>query len=685
MQCAALPPALFDNRVRRTALADYLARRVRDAIGQLAGTRRGSGKSGLVSVDAGGQEVLERTAVLITDDWVELRLQVGLPAAGRRVLGRHAEALLCRDVPHVAERGLCAAKLPIEDATRSVDCIENQEHVRAQLDALGLVAFVGDGAVLPRESGASDRPLSGDGAVPFEAPRTLRVEIPLAHPVPGPGGSRSRLTGMGIPKGVTLIVGGGYHGKSTLLRALERGVHPHVPGDGREWVVSAPGLVKIRAEDGRRVERVDISGFIGELPGRRRTDAFSSDDASGSTSQAANIVEAVEVGARGLLLDEDTSATNFMVRDARMQALVNKQHEPITPFLERVRELYESAGVSTVLVMGGCGDYFDVADTVILMRDYRPGDATRDAREVAARCVSARRTEAPARLPAVTPRIPLAQSFDASRGRREVKIDAKSLDLILYGREPIDLRHVEQLLDPSQTRAIGNAIHLAARRFMDGSATLSEVLDALDALFDEQGLDVLDPFHRPEHHPGNLARPRRFEIAAAINRLRSVRMHQRDSGERTADATQRLPDAPAARMPGGRAGAAPPRRLADFVAAAKCCIVEIRPEEARRLLDAPDREGWHFVDVREPDEFAASHVPGARNSPRGFLEVRADLEHHKRDPWFEDRERKLVLYCGGGHRSALAAQTLQQMGFAHVVSLAEGWTGWTKRGYPQER
>jgi predicted ABC-class ATPase len=368
--------------------------------------------------------------------------------------------------------------------------------------------------------------------VPFQAPQSLRVEIPLVHATDGPHGARNSLTGMGIPKGVTLIVGGGYHGKSTLLRALERGVYPHVPGDGREWVVSAPGLVKIRAEDGRRVERVNISGFIGELPGGRRTEAFSSDDASGSTSQAANIVEAVEVGARGLLLDEDTSATNFMVRDARMQALVHKEDEPITPFLERVRELYASAGVSTALVMGGCGDYFDVADTVILMRDYRPEDATREARDVAERCTSARRTEAPAPLPDVTPRIPLARSFDASRGRREVKIDAKALDLILYGREPIDLRHVEQLVDGSQTRAIGNAIHLAAERLMDGSAALSEVLDAIEALLDEQGLDVLDPFHRPERHPGNLARPRRFEIAAAINRLRSVRMRQRiDTGD----------------------------------------------------------------------------------------------------------------------------------------------------------
>jgi UDP-N-acetylglucosamine 2-epimerase (non-hydrolysing) len=171
---------------------------------------------------------------------------------------------------------------------------------------------------------------------------------------------------------------------------------------------------------------------------------------------------------------------------------------------------------------------------------------------------------------------------------------------------------------------------------------------------------------------------------AWIRRVRAIEnpFGRGDSGERIADAVERFLDARAAR---GRAGAPPARRLADFVAAAKSCIQEIPQEEARRLLDAPDCDGWHFVDVREPDEFAASHIPGARNSPRGFLEVRADLEHHKRDPWFEDRERKLVLYCGGGHRSALAAQALQQMGFTQAISLAEGWTGWTERGYPQEK
>jgi predicted ABC-class ATPase len=527
MREAGLPPPLFEGAVRRLACEDFLARRVRAATRRGGRERLGSGKSGLIEVDAGGQEVLERTAAVVTPDWAEIRLQLGLPAAGRRVLGRQAEGLLCRDLPRIAEAGLCWSKLPHDDARGFVECVENQEHIRARLGELGLVAFVGDGSILPRESGASDRPLRGPRAVPFRSPEPLRVSVPVPNPVEGPDGPVDSVTGMGIRRGVTLIVGGGYHGKSTLLHALERGVYPHVPGDGREWVVSAPDLVKIRAEDGRRVEQVDISAFITDLPQDRSTSAFASDDASGSTSQAANIVEAIEAGATGLLLDEDTSATNFMVRDARMQALVNKEFEPITPFLERVRELSDTLGVSTVLVMGGCGDYFDVADCVISMREYRPFEVTGEARRIAAEHDSGRRNEAPAPLDRITPRIPLAQSFDPSRGRREVKIDARDLDLIQFGSDPIDLRCVEQLVDRSQTRAIGNAIHLATRRFMDGRATLREVIESLEAFFDERGLDELDPFHRREQHPGNLARPRRFEIAAAINRLRTLRMRQR--------------------------------------------------------------------------------------------------------------------------------------------------------------
>ena len=523
---AAFPPALFETQIRRLALRDYLARRVEAAIGRIAKGHRGSGKSGRIDIDAGRQEVLDRTAVIVDDGFVEARLQVGLPAAGRSVLGREASEMLCDELPQVGQQALRWVSTPREACEAFVHCIDNQEAIRTQLAAQGLVAFVADGAVLPRESGATDRPLR-HGAIPMKSDDTLRVSFDVPHPVYGPKGPTRTLEGLGIPRGVTLIVGGGYHGKSTLLQALQRGVYPHVPGDGREYVVTDPNAVKIRAEDGRRVENVDISAFIASLPQGRGTADFRSEDASGSTSQAANILEAIEVGASVLLLDEDTSATNFMVRDARMQALVHKEHEPITPFLDRVRELYEQVGVSSVLVMGGCGDYFDMADTVVLMREYQPHDVTEEARRISTELPSQRQAEAREQMASVAERVPVASSFDASHGRRSVKIDAREVDQIRFGDESIELRCVEQLLDRSQTRAVGYCILRAATTHMDGRRCLREVLDRLETELEQVGLDGLDPFHRGDHHPGNFARPRRHEIASAINRLRTLRVEER--------------------------------------------------------------------------------------------------------------------------------------------------------------
>jgi predicted ABC-class ATPase len=524
---ARLPEELYDNPARQLAFEDFLARRVHRAAREDAksrGERRGSGKSGVVLINVGGQEVLKRTSIALTPEWVEARLEVGLPANGRRILGHEAEELLCHQLFAIADASLVGP--PLDEARRFVDCVENQEEIRDRLSALGLISFIGDGSHLPRESGESDRPLVGESTVEFESPESLRVKIDLLHPIEIDGSVRRSIEGLGIRKGVTLIVGGGYHGKSTVLDAIERAVYPHIPGDGREWVISDRNLVKIRAEDGRRVEKVDIDAFIRNLPQGRSTTAFESDDASGSTSQAASLVEALEAGASGLLLDEDTSATNFMVRDARMQALIQKEHEPITPFVERVHELSDALGVSTVLVMGGCGDYFDAADTVIALRNFLPLDATEEARAIATSAGSPRQKEAANPLGEITQRIPVRDSIDASRGRKPVSIRASSLDRIEFGRDSIDLRGVEQLVDVSQTRAAAFAIHFAATRWIDGHRTLREVLDELDEHFDNQGLDELDPFYRAGHHPGNYARPRRFEIAAVINRLRGLQILQ---------------------------------------------------------------------------------------------------------------------------------------------------------------
>ena len=529
LEIADLSDRCLANRTRRIASAAWLARALRAAIRSLRPPRVGTGKGGLVQIDAGGQEVLERSSIVFGGGFVEARIEVGLPAAGRRALGREAARLLVETLPRILDRAwLNRDDEANRDLVHFVDCVENQESVRATLSTRGLVAFVGDGAILPRASGASEAPMAATHALAFASPEAFRVEIEVPHADAGAPGRIWR--GMGVPHGVVLLVGGGYHGKSTLLRAIERAIVPHVPGDGRETVVSDPGLVKIRAEDGRAVTGVDIHAFIDRLPMRpgesepRDTHSFSSEDASGSTSQAANIAEALEIGATGLLLDEDTSATNFMVRDARMQALVHAEHEPITPFLDRVREIHERFGVSSVIVMGGSGDYFEVADAVIEMYAYQPRDVTQRAKEIAEASLSERRTELRSAMDAPTPRIPDPQSFDARRGRKEVKLSSRECEEIVFGTTSIDLRGVEQLFDSSQTRAIAGAIHLAARRFMKEGATLAQVLDALERFLDEHGLDVLDPFYQRERHPGSLARPRRFEIAAALDRMRGLRI-----------------------------------------------------------------------------------------------------------------------------------------------------------------
>ncbi len=517
---AGFPPELFRNRVRRIGLLDYLARRVDQAIPR-SGNRSGSGSSGVVRVDAGRQEVLERTAVHIfgvgtEPASVEARLEVGLPAAGRRILGQRAADLLAGELPRIAREALVFRNLPDGGAPSFVEIVEDQEHLRSQLGARGLAAFVADGAVLPRAHGASERPLR-DGVIAFESPASLRVSLPLLHSGSGP----PEISGMGIPEGVTLIVGGGFHGKSTLLQALARSVVPHIPGDGRERVVTRNDATTIRAEEGRAVSSVDVSPFIRELPGGRPTTAFTTENASGSTSQAASIVEALEAGSRLLLMDEDTSATNLMIRDARMQALVAREAEPIVALLDRVRELYESHRVSTILVMGGSGDYFDAADTVIQLADYRPREVTALAREVGAQYPTRRSPEAAAASFGGRVRHPEPESFDPAGRKGTPRIRATRRDLLLYGEEEMDLRAVEQLFDESQTRAAGYAVGVAVREF--AGLSVGELLDALEARLDEAGLESLTAEGRAGTHPGRLARPRRYEIAAAMNRLRKGR------------------------------------------------------------------------------------------------------------------------------------------------------------------
>ena len=504
-----LAPSAFGSHSRALGTASFLAREF--ALAAKGVRRSGSGKSGELRMENPGQTVLSQTAVLVGElGDVEARFTVGLPGQGRRVLGRQASRLLTEVVPRLALATLIARAHDAAEIERHAATNEDASALRRQLESRRLVAFVADESVLPRRSGVDDRPLEEDSAVPFRSPDSLRLTLDL--PNAGP------VTGMGIPTGVTLIVGGGFHGKSTLLRALQSGVYNHRPGDGRERAITRFDAVKVRAEDRRSVAGVDISSFIDGLPFDQDTTRFSTENASGSTSQAAAIVEALEAGAQLLLVDEDTSATNFMIRDRRMQRLVPKEGEPITPFVDCVRELYEDRGVSCVLVLGGSGDYLDVADTVLRMTDYAPWDVTEEAKTVAAETPTGRATERKRPLVASSRRSVQPDSLDASRGRRTSYVRVPDDRTLIFGEESIDLAGVEQVVSRAQMRAIGQGLALVAER-NPGVVDVATALDAIDDLIEGADLDVLDP-----RGVGDLAAFRRFELAAALNRLRTLRV-----------------------------------------------------------------------------------------------------------------------------------------------------------------
>lgn len=503
----------FATPHRKIALEDYLSREVATSIQRLKRRSRGTGTSGLIAIDPPGQEILMRTSIKIDEQQVEVRLSVGLPAMGRKILAKQAIQMLCESIPQILKQSILSFNL--DSLQQQLQLADQQEAIRKFMKKNGWVAFVANGSILPRKSGVSDQPMARQEVIPFQSPKELEVEIPVPH--------RSPIRGMAIPKGITLIVGGGYHGKSTLLQAIERGVYSHIQGDGREFVLTDETACKIRAEDGRSVEKVNISPFISNLPFGRDTQQFSTEDASGSTSQATSIMEALEMGSQLLLMDEDTSATNFMIRDARMQKLVQKSKEPITPFIDKARLLYEEYGVSTILVIGGSGDYLEIADTVIMMESYRPSDVTQEAHQIARTMDHHRQVEGGDRFGPIIPRKIQPKSLDAKKGQKE-KLKSHGVDRILYGGYEIDLTAIEQLVDPSQTRAIAEMIRYLSKNDFNEKQTLREAIDALYETIDQKGLDVISPFSG--QHPGDLAYPRKFELAAAINRFRGLKVRR---------------------------------------------------------------------------------------------------------------------------------------------------------------
>lgn len=505
---AGFPKYLWQETCRRIALQDYLLRGFGKKVEKLSFKAKGSGKSGLMSVSRPGQEVLERSACQIDErsgDLV-LRMEIGFPANGRTVNARELEKIIFEFLPECVKGTLFFSALDEKAVNAAVDLAEDQQYIRAMLPKLGLAAFVADGAILPRESGVSGRPMKD--AVRFQTPESLAVTLELPHHGP--------IRGMGIRKGITLIVGGGYHGKSTLLKALETGVYGHIAGDGREYAITDDTAVKIRAEDGRSIKDVDISMFIHDLPNSKDTVSFYTEDASGSTSQAANVIESMEAGANVFLIDEDTSATNFMIRDELMQQVVHRDAEPIVPFIDRVEELYQDHGISTILVAGSSGSYFHKADCIIQMNRYEPMEITAFAKE------QAKAFPLPKQSVEKQKHVDFSRLVKPDRMFKEearLKIKTMGRDSISVNREVIDVRYMEQLVDAEQLALLGRLLQYAQIHLFDGKKTMQEAVTVLCDIMEKKGMAEIAA---GSYLPCGLAMPRRQEIFACFNRYRKL-------------------------------------------------------------------------------------------------------------------------------------------------------------------
>lgn len=504
---AAFDKCFYESNHRRIAIQDYLLRRIAAKIKEYSFKAKGSGKSGLLGISQPGQEILSRSACTIdpaTGD-LTVRMEVGFPANGRTINAGELQKILFDFLPLCVRQTLLASSCKHENLEAVANLADDQQFIREKLSELDLAAFVANGSILPRKSGISSLPMKD--AVVFQAPSSMEVTLDLPHHGP--------LKGMGIKKGVTLIVGGGYHGKSTLLEALELGVYNHIAGDGREYVITDDTAMKLRAEDGRSIQNTDISMFIRNLPNGKDTTCFFTEDASGSTSQAAATVEAMEMGAGLILIDEDTSATNFMIRDELMQRVVSRDVEPIIPFIDRVRELYETWGISTILVAGSSGSYFHKADCVIQMNRYQPAEITELAKREAEQFPLT--LEKPEK--AIAPSFRRVVKRDGSFAKEDrVKMKTLGTDGFSINRETVDMRYVEQLADSEQLTALAYIVKHMKLHSFDGTRTMQE---AVERLYEEIGEKGFTAFCGTDV-PGNLAMPRKQELYAALNRIREL-------------------------------------------------------------------------------------------------------------------------------------------------------------------
>lgn len=488
---AGFPAPLVATPIRRTALEDYLARRVCAAIdARMALAGRGGPPALMIARP--GPQILPRSSIIVAQDYVEARLTIRLPVRDGMADTSAAEQIFFNDLPAVVNDSLIFCYHDEAELNRFVDRMEDTDHVRQQLTRRGLVSFIGEGS----------RPDASRPAVELPAEGLVTMDVPNAH----------TLRGVGIPSGVTLIIGDPYSGRRELIAALAAGTYNHAAGDGREMIVSISDIVRIDADPGRPVQRVDISPFLPESTGWKTTE-FTTASATPAESQMAGTIEAVQVGAQALVFDESFSDPAFLAGDARLAGLRPDAPASFLSLARRARQFANDLRVSIIVgAYAHAEEFLPVADTVLLLENGRLSDVTRDARALN---LTAGSTAGLSALPPAGERTRwiVPSSIDAWLGADEAHIEATDIHHLAFGRYEIDLSAVSQLVDQGQTKAIGMLLYYAKLHFLDEIRTIAEIMDQLDSDLGSEGLDALSRDLR-----GDLARPRRYEIAAARDR-----------------------------------------------------------------------------------------------------------------------------------------------------------------------
>jgi predicted ABC-class ATPase len=506
---AGFPPHIYNSPVRRTALEDYLTRQVAKVLETLTTFDDSGVARRHIRIAEPGQQILPRTSMVITEELVEARLYVELPENNGRIDAETAKGLFFKDLFAVTDGALIYHNLDLTKVERAVDKMEDAGQIRQILPTQGLVSFIGEDSLLQRKPG-TDLPAP-------ERRRSLVIREELIKELEVPNAGRVR--GIGIPTGLTLIIGETYSGRTELMHAIVAGIYNHIDGDGREYVVTQPDAVYVASEPARSVQRVDLRTFMPVHPDQDSAN-YSADITDPCIAQAASTVEMLEVGARALLFDEGDSSPAFLSRDARFDSIISGTY--INPLSAVAKDLVEEIGISLVVSGYNCiSEFIPIADTILYLSDYEISDITAQAKEGDFRAIGALESAAPITEIVDKARWLVPSSIDASKGLHDLFLDTKGKGRLIFGRTEVNLEAIRQIADKHQTRTIGAILAYAKDRYLDEARTLGEILDLIDRDLSTEGLDCLssDP-------DGGYARPRRYEIAAAINRLPTLRIAQ---------------------------------------------------------------------------------------------------------------------------------------------------------------